>query len=63
MREFPGIHVNDVSGERANKINIVADENERALKLIQRINKSINARHVQVSGWLVHQQKIRRIEK
>ena len=63
MRQAAGVDVDDVIREGANEINIVADENERALELIEREGQRIDARHIEMRRGLVHQQQVRRIEQ
>ena len=63
MRELAGVDVDDVAGQRADEINIVADENQRAFKLLQRAEQRVNARHVQMRRRFVHEQQVRRIEQ
>src|SRR4051812_18742774 len=63
MRELSGIDVNNLVRQRADEINVVADEDERALELVQRIKQRINAIHVEVRRRLVHEQKIWRIKQ
>src|SRR5450432_4523882 len=63
MRELAGVNVGDAAGECADKINVVADENECAFELFQRINERVNARHVEVRRRLVHEQQVRRVEQ
>ena len=48
---------------RPNKINIVADENQRALVLRERAQERIGASHIQVRGRFVHQKEVWRIEQ
>ena len=36
MRQPAGVDVDDVVGQRADEIDVVADENERAFELIER---------------------------
>ena len=45
------------------KMHVVADKNERSLKLFQRAQQGINAGHVQVRGRFVHQQEGRVLQK
>ena len=63
MRELAGVDVNDVIRQRADEINVVADENERALELVERVEQRVNAVHVEVRGRFVHEQQVRRIEQ
>jgi len=44
--ELTGVNVDDVVGECADEIDVVADENQGALELIERVGKGVNARHV-----------------
>src|SRR5262245_18021659 len=63
MRESPGVDVDDVIGQRADEVNVVADEDERALELIERVKQGVNARHVEMRRRLIHEQEVRRIEQ
>src|ERR1043166_293009 len=63
MREPAGVDMHDMVGQRPDEINVVADEDERALELIERVEQGVNARHVWMGGWLVHEQQVRRIEE
>ena len=63
MRQPAGVHVDDVVGQRADEIDVVADEDERALELVERVGQRVNARQVQVRGRLVHEQQVRRVQQ
>ena len=54
MREPAGVDMDDVVGERADEINVVADENQCAFELVERVGQRVDAREVQVSGRLIH---------
>src|SRR5688572_25444104 len=57
------IDMNHVISQGANEVNVVANENESAFKLLQRADQGLNARHVQMGGRLIHQQQVGWIEK
>ena len=63
MRELAGVDVDDLVRQRADEIDIVADENKRALELIQREQQRVNARHVEVRGRFIHEQQVGRIQQ
>ena len=49
--------------DRADEINVVADENQRALVLRERADQRVDAADIEMRRRLVHQQQIRRIEQ
>src|SRR3954469_8034098 len=63
MSELSRIHMHNVVRQGTNEINVVADEDQRALKLVERKGERVDARHVQVRGGLIHQQQVGRIEQ
>ena len=63
MGELTGVDMDDVICEGADEIDVVADEDEGALKLVQGISEGVDAGHIKVSGGLIHQQQVWRIEK
>ncbi len=56
MREPASGDVHDVIGQRADEIDIVADESEGALELVEGVGQRVNARQIQMGGRLIHQQ-------
>src|SRR3954469_13401214 len=58
-----GIHVYDVIGECPDEIDIVADKNKCSLELVQCKRQSIDAGHVEMSSWLIHEQEIGRVQQ
>jgi len=61
--EVASVDVDDVVCEGADEVDVVTDENQRALELIEGVGESIDARHVEVGCGLVHQEQIGRIEQ
>src|SRR5205085_84774 len=61
--QFPGVDVQDRLGHGANKINVVADENQRAFVLRERADKRIDAADIEVRRRLIHQEQVRRIQQ
>ncbi len=62
-RRAAGLHMEDLLRERADKIDVVAHEDERAVELSQRADERVDARDVEVRRRLVHEKQIRRIEQ
>src|SRR6266568_7667059 len=58
MREPASGDVHDVIGQRADEIDIVADESEGALELVEGVGQRVNARQIQMGGRLIHQQQV-----
>ena len=48
---------------RADEMNVVADEDERSVKLIQRANERVDRANIQMRSWLVHEQEVGGIEQ
>ena len=63
MGEFAGMDVDDEVPQGADEIDVVADEDEGAFKLAERVHEGVNAGHVQVGGRLVHEQEVGRVEQ
>ena len=63
MAELPGLHADHVAGQRADEMDIVADEDERAFERHQSLHQRVHAGQVQVRGGLVHQQQIGRVKQ
>ena len=53
-----GLDLNGALGDRADKVHVVADEDNRAGVTLQRADQCIDTRHVEVGGRLVEQQQI-----
>ena len=54
MHQLAVVHVQDVLGELADEIDVMADENECAFVGFQRADQRIDARHIEVRRRLVH---------
>src|SRR6266699_4068436 len=63
VRQLTGAHAHDVVGQRADEIDVVADENERALVFVERGGERVDAGNVEMRRWLVHQNQVRRVEE
>jgi hypothetical protein len=62
-RDDTGADVQDLLGHLADKMNVMADEDERAFVLLQRADERVDAAHVEMCRRLVHEQEVRRIEQ
>ena len=62
-RQPARVDVQDHARELADEIDVVADEDERALVRLERADERVDAGHVEVRRRLVHQQEVRRVEK
>ena len=52
------LHLDDARGDRRHELAVVGDENERALVTIERAVQRFDRFHVEVVGWLIHQQDV-----
>src|ERR1035438_7920812 len=55
--------MHDVVGQRTDEIDVVADEDEGALELGERVGERVNAGQVKMGGRLVHQQQVGRVQQ
>ncbi len=55
--------MDDVIGDGADEIDIVADEDHRAFKLLQRRDERLDAGHIEMGGRFIHQEQIGWIEE
>ena len=63
MGQPASVDVDDMIRQRADEIDVVADEDEGAFELVERVGQRIDARQVQVRGRLVHEQQVRRVQE
>ena len=61
--ELSRVDVKDRAGDGADEVHVVADEDERALVLLERVDQRVDAGHVEVRGRLVQKQQVRRLEE
>ena len=62
-RELAGVDVQHALRDRADEMDVVADENERPFVLRERADERVDRADVEMRRRLVHEQEIRRIEQ
>ena len=61
--DFAALHVDDVVAELADKVHVMADEADCALKFFEGFQQNIDARHVEVRRGLIQEKQVGRIEQ
>ena len=62
-RELAGVDVQDAGRDRADEMDVVADENERPFVLFERADQGIDRADIEVRRRLIHEQQIGRMEQ
>ena len=63
VREPAGVDVEDQRRQRADEIDVMADEYQRAFVLLEGVDERIDRGDVEVGRRLIHEQEIRRIDE
>src|SRR5256885_7198018 len=63
MRRMASVDVDNVVGQRADKINVVADEDEGALELLEGVSQRVNTGHVEMRRRLIHEEQVWGVEQ
>src|SRR4030088_1538954 len=53
----------DAGGDRADEMDVVADEDERSVILLERADEGVDRADIEMRGRLIHEQEIWRIEQ
>src|SRR5688572_178754 len=63
LRDLAGVHVQNFGGEFADEVNVVGNEDEGSFVALERKGQRLDSVDVQVSGGLVHEEEVRRIDE